>query len=338
MEPSRRKKRRSLLPPGKPVGRRRAPAAVTADGGAFWGRSKIRAAAEAILEEKGTRGVCLGLRRRGGQWREEVCITVFVETKWPADRLHPGEAFGARFPGLPIDVIEVGATRTTTVTAADLVYHESLDDRSAITAVLNYTSGVWLLTSGHGVVPQGKPGATVSKPGALQVFVSDDNVSRYTSTVHFAEFNGSADSALLRLDDGPDALVEHPATASCPPFTLRTEPIVHNTLVRHYSPNRRRMVEGVVTAFADYDTPTGVYITAPSGDVVFYPEIYCVTPTEGTFSEPGDSGSLVVDADRMVVGTVVGGSKSSALSFVLPLTPDNLSRRSTGIDLGKFFR
>jgi hypothetical protein len=50
----------------------------------------------------------VGMRQRGGQWTDEVCIVVSVQNKRPEDVLDPTEIVPREIEGVPVDVLEVG--------------------------------------------------------------------------------------------------------------------------------------------------------------------------------------------------------------------------------------
>lgn len=336
---------RRLPPLGEPL-----PAAVVPQPSAqrsFPTRRDVRLAARAIKMSPGVRGVAFGIRRRGGDWHREYCVVAYVENKWPRERLQRTEDFEVRFPGVPVDVVRIGDARTAAVEASDAVTQSGFHDRSGITAVLNYTSGVWVLASGHGVAPGGAPTEGIGHTRGHRVTVNDDWTRRFPALVYSAEFTGTTDVSLLRLESSEAPRVEHPLTGTSAPFQLRRTPIRVGLQVKHFSPNQQRVLHGHVTAIADpSSSSTGVRLRAPNGESVEYPEVLVIAATQGRFSDGGDSGSLVTDQMNKVIGTVIGGSdgyetladgRVLGVTFVLPLTRHSLRRRSSRIDLGKFF-
>lgn len=63
---------------------------------------------DSLLKLPGVIGVGVGMRQRGGQWTDEVCIVVSVQNKLPADALDPKEIVPHELDGVPVDVLEVG--------------------------------------------------------------------------------------------------------------------------------------------------------------------------------------------------------------------------------------
>lgn len=63
---------------------------------------------DALLSLPGVVGVGVGMRQRGGQWTDEVCIVVSVQNKRSEDVLDPTEILPREIEGVPVDVLEVG--------------------------------------------------------------------------------------------------------------------------------------------------------------------------------------------------------------------------------------
>lgn len=336
-----------------PIGRPRAhPEAfpLAAEGAArLWEEGEVQRAAEVMLRSEGVRGVAVGCRRRAGAWIDEPCVTVFVDRKWPGDRLKEGEDFAARFPTVPVDVIEVGTPHAAVLDAADRVLRNGINDRSAITTILWYTSGTWVLACGHGVVPGGRPGSVITTKDDLWVVVSDDRTSSYHALVYVAEFDGLRDVCLLRVDGAPPPRLTHPLTGTAAKHSLRKGAVHLGLRLKHFSPERQRVLVGTITAMTGQHLPsTRVDVRAPNNEWVTYPAVYTVAADNpyDAFVVGGDSGSLVTDEENNVVGTVIGRSSSERLGdgrtagvgFVLPLNEHTLDIRSKGIDLRRFFR
>ena len=53
-------------------------------------------------------GTAVGLRKRQGQYTNQVAVVVMVERKVPAAQLAPGEAVPRELEGVPVDVMETG--------------------------------------------------------------------------------------------------------------------------------------------------------------------------------------------------------------------------------------
>jgi hypothetical protein len=64
-----------------------------------------------LLNYPGVVGVGVGLRSRGGELGEQVCIVVMVQKKQPASALPPDELLPTELDGVPVDVQESGVLR-----------------------------------------------------------------------------------------------------------------------------------------------------------------------------------------------------------------------------------
>ena len=53
-------------------------------------------------------GTAVGLRKRQGQYTDQVALVVMVERKLPLSEIAPGEAVPAELEGVPVDVLETG--------------------------------------------------------------------------------------------------------------------------------------------------------------------------------------------------------------------------------------
>lgn len=64
-----------------------------------------------LLRKANVVAVGVGLRTRGGQATDEVCIVVSVKTKVPPAQLKPADLIPASIENVPIDVVETGVIR-----------------------------------------------------------------------------------------------------------------------------------------------------------------------------------------------------------------------------------
>jgi len=53
-------------------------------------------------------GTAVGLKKRQGQYTNQVAVVVMVERKVPPEQLAPGEAVPQELEGVPLDVMETG--------------------------------------------------------------------------------------------------------------------------------------------------------------------------------------------------------------------------------------
>ena len=66
---------------------------------------------QSLLSKPNVVGVGVGLRQRGGQFSDEVCIVVSVLQKTPDEQLSPEYRIPAQLDGIPVDVQVTGEIR-----------------------------------------------------------------------------------------------------------------------------------------------------------------------------------------------------------------------------------
>ena len=64
-----------------------------------------------LLSKTNVVGVGVGLRQRGGEFTNEVCIIVSVRQKVPSEQLSPSDRIPAQVDGVPVDVQATGEIR-----------------------------------------------------------------------------------------------------------------------------------------------------------------------------------------------------------------------------------
>ena len=64
-----------------------------------------------LLAKPNVVGVGVGLRQRGGQFTDEVCIVVSVRQKAPNEQLSPADRIPTQIDGVPVDVQVTGEIR-----------------------------------------------------------------------------------------------------------------------------------------------------------------------------------------------------------------------------------
>lgn len=64
-----------------------------------------------LLAKANVVGVGVGLRQRGGEFTDQVCIVVSVREKVPSEQLSPADRIPAQIDGVPVDVQVTGEIR-----------------------------------------------------------------------------------------------------------------------------------------------------------------------------------------------------------------------------------
>jgi hypothetical protein len=120
------------------------------------------------------------------------------------------------------------------------------------------------------------------------------------------------------------------------PIPIRKQPLQPGEMVEHYGTLRRRALGGTVRA--GNATDEQIELILPDGSRAGYGPVLAVTPhpDQDVFSIPGESGSLVFDANRLAVGTLLGASADGAISYVLDLLSG--LRSALGGDFELFFQ
>lgn len=189
------------------------------------------------------------------------------------------------------------------------------------------------ITNNHvtGACNNAAPGLPILTPGPADV--SDDSFDPFTIGRHTRllpindgipeniDISQNCDASIFAISDNsrvssmqgsyfdtPDAIVE-------PEAGMRVEKVGRTT------------GRTTGTIVAESASPVPVAYTVPEYSVrktVFFPKVYIVQGTAETmFSQPGDSGSLVVgykdDGTRVAIGLVFAGNPQRGLSFILGL-------------------
>jgi hypothetical protein len=279
----------------------------------------------------GVFGVFWGHRRSRREWQDEHVLSVHVQRKWdaPVTQAIPKELFG-----IPTDVLEVGTIRYQSLLDTNDRVRSSArgdDSLSGISALAEDDDGrIIALMSGHGTLlpagggfeagpwPKGQaPWARLvddQSPDDRLVELVDGAV---TKRIDFAFGYLSSDVT------SDDVLLGH-TLCSLPIESRKNAPQVGER-VYQVSPERGFSVAGQVAmtpAHGPLNDGVGLEL---EGALVVRPV------TETAFSVGGDSGSLVLDADRRAVGFVVAGSEDESVSYLLPIN------RSLQQRLGRVF-
>jgi hypothetical protein len=179
------------------------------------------------------------------------------------------------------------------------------------------------LTAGHVVLPYDST-QRISRsypfdggPVDVPVAAAAPNAS-HDGILLRGRFGGPVDWAVMRFDTSPtDTDHSHWAALAEAPLRLRGEVLQRGESVVHASVTRRKRISGEIDGYS----PLPVQLRV-DGIVEQYVGVVVVRSVNGEdFSIPGDSGSLVVDAEKRAWGVVIGCSDDGKLAFVLTLAP-----------------
>ena len=253
----------------------------------------LKAAAE-LCQRPGVVCVTWGLRKTGRKWFREPCLSVHVAKK--KSRLARDEMLPRELHGFRVDVLEVGAPKPH-VSVRDRVTAGALG-ASTVTVLAASGSNVLAVTSGHGTL----------NASELKL----DTLSGTVLAGGFGELL-SVDWALAKFPGAAGELDSvHPATGTEAPLRLASE-LPLGQKVRHFSRKRDSLITGVLQG-----TVLG---EVTLGDDTYTSLVSIVSGASGEpFSVPGDSGSLVVDEDKLAVGAIVGGKAALHVFYAYDLS------------------
>lgn len=195
---------------------------------------------------------------------------------------------------------------------------------STLSAICRDGQDVLLLTSGHGVLPFDSDGRVMSeyvetKSKPARIVIRDGAERIFVGRVLMGAFAGGQcrDWAIVRVPNMAPPLYDawHAATGRTPPFRIRQASLSEGTPIWHISRLLRRpqRARGVVV---DADVATAD-VKVSDGSTRTYANLILAEGDNGIpFSVSGESGSLVVDDEQRVVGTVIAGDGTR--SYVLP--------------------
>ncbi len=269
-------------------------------------------------------GVGLGERVRGGERTGELCVKVFVARKFPAEAVPESERLPEASDGVPTDVEGIGyperhalepRTRHRPVTAGLSV---SLDARAVplknagtLGLVVRKGSLRLALSNNHVLANENEaaPGAVVVQPGTYDGGAEADRIGvlEDLEPIAFGNKRNTMDAAVARFDDAV-AVEAFIAGIGVPRGTATAR---LGRAVRKMG-RTTALTEGVVRAVA-FDARNIRYLHG----LVRMDDVLVVVGTTTAFSQPGDSGSAVVEDTGRVVGLLFAGSDQA--TFVIPI-------------------
>jgi len=312
---------------------------------------KERAAA-VFMALPGVTGVGIGGRLRDGRPTGELVIKVFVERKRPAAEVPPGQLLPRRFEGVGVDVSELAAARleaappaTAAPPGVPLVPVDQTDATKyrplvggsraqvdltgsgygTLGCFLRHSTDpnrVFALTNFHVVSVRSADGSTVLRSPTQNSTRVGQPTSEASSTKCCSDqigkfVAGSADTtrdaALVQLDPGTQWLAEVEGigrltgTHDVTPLEAAT-----GTYPVRKRGARTKLTGGTVEAInttktVDGITHTNVMVVRPNPNAAIRP------PGLTYFNDHGDSGSVIVNDNREVVGLHFSGADDLAL-------------------------
>lgn len=285
----------------------------------------VSEAARALSTLPGVLGVFWGKPRRGATWSQEPALCLHVHHKHEA----PSPEFIPKtIDGIATDVLAVGAPAChSRIDTCDVVTTPGVQRirRSSITAVVQGPNEGSALLSGHGTLPLHN--GRIERAGSWSdrrpsFMIADEGGQRYVGEILHGMIDARCDYALATF---PGLAREHLSAGHLlarAPIQLRRTPLALGELVEHYGAVRAHTIGGEVAQADTEAVPLRMML--PDGTYAGYSGLIAVRPglDHDRFSLPGESGSLVFDAQRRAIGALIGASGDGALSYVLPFTAE----------------
>jgi hypothetical protein len=281
---------------------------------------------KAVLGLPGVVGAFKSSRNRDGEWLPEPTLSVHVRRKKSPRQLKASERLPSRIGTTGVDVLEVGVPH---VDALD-IYDRSgpigdpLLRTGALTALARHDDYVYALGSGHVFLPYGPPfyfdfPLTHFPQSSVGIMADDPSAAAKPGELIAGNYgSGPLDWALLRFPGDVDAEPFHPAAAATPRLPVRATVPDADAAVFHLAPTRGFVkVRGV---FRGQSTAQVWLKLSDRTTWVWYTDVLLVSWDQVAFSNSGDSGSLVVDGERRLIGTVLGSSPSARVSYLTTIS------------------
>ena len=282
--------------------------------------ARARAIARLLERRRGVIGVFWGNAKRRGDWTDERCLVVHVRRKRP-DAVLGAERIPRRINGVRIDVIEVRRPSHHWLDHSDPFTCDDADRGRSTCSVIGKKNGVaYALLSGHGTLPVigGELPGVYDPNLPMGVCALDPDGDRFTGDLLAGRLDDTSDTTLARMHAASSSVNGfHLAAGAYAPLRVRESPMRDDEEVAHYSSLRARHMVGRVRHVASGIT----HVPGFGGQTFPYRDVIVAESPDPQrpFSKKGDSGSLVVDRHRRVIGTIIGGDLSANISYVLPL-------------------
>lgn len=264
-------------------------------------------AAAAGAPQLPTRGNLLGVgygAKVVGRGLDGLAVRVYVRTKRPRRQLASSELVPDEVAGVPTDVIALGdlTARGRPVPCGVSVGHRDVTAGTLGCLVeLADSPGRYILSNNHVLADSNAAaiGDPILEPGPADGGDPDDPIATLHAMVPLRFDAGNAvDAAVARLLDPDDVLPEIAEIG--PPTTETAEPVLYRS-VRKHGRTTGHTVGVVLDIAADIQVRFGTR-------TVRFEDQFAVVGAGTTFSDGGDSGSLVVDAvSRAPVGLLFAG-------------------------------
>lgn len=266
-------------------------------------------------------GVGFGLKTiDGGGVSSQEAVRIYVRNKQPRSAIPTEELIPASVNGIPTDVVVVGdiMARARPTRCGVSIGHAGVTAGTLGCLVrVGKDKGVtYILSNNHVLanVNEAEVGDPILQPGPLDGGNPDDPIAELYDfePIRFAGHN-HIDAAIARLLEPESVLPEITVIG-------RAEyPAMDHSLYQSVRKHGRTTAHtlGVVV-----DTDADIYVGFSGKRTAYFEDQIAVSGVGGAFSAPGDSGSLVVDAQtRRPVGLLFAGGTSGTIdtTFINPI-------------------
>lgn len=296
---------------------------------------QIREEVERELKQiPGVVGVGIGFRMTAGQTVEEIVFQVFVEDKKPAADIPPDQMIPREIRGVPTDVMTIprGSTHAdptpgqlqkkrrplasgiqiqnsksvATTSGTSTTIRTSVGTLGCFVRKTGDNTGTYILSNEHVMLALGASvGDKMAQDHYVDCICCDCNViGRISEAIN----NTTVDCAIAKLDSDI-AIVNEIVGIGTIQGDVPVSTLIMGDPVRKVG-RTTALTSGTIFAIS---SPVEV-------DGKIYNDQILVTAASGKFSDEGDSGAVVVNADTKVIGLLFGGEEVAPFrTFVHPI-------------------
>ncbi len=284
-------------------------------------RNRIGGAQANVSEN--VHGVGIGYRMVKGQLTNQIVVRLYVFKKLSKKLLGNGLLLSLNVDGISVDVIESDipsahtGTNTEWTRPLKMGYsaaHErvSAGSMGAVVEHVDFPGSRFLLSCSHVFAPPRVPGKIIRQPSRLDDFGPPRQVAtleKFTE-VRFGVQENEVDAALARLLPGVMADNDLGKLGKLSPLNIIRGGTAEGQHIRVAKLGRTTgYTEGIID---DWHCREQITVNTPEGPrQAWFNEQLCVRPDgEPTFSEAGDSGSIVVELkpNGRAIGMVIAGT------------------------------
>ncbi|HEV7644577.1 MAG TPA: hypothetical protein VGO50_11585 [Pyrinomonadaceae bacterium] len=272
-------------------------------------------------------GVGIGEQTTNGVPSGILAVKFFVRKKYSKKELSKGDLLPETISGLPVDVEETGSFRAQTMPnprrrmrparPGSSVGFEIPDSTFVVAgtfgALVVKNSKLYILSNNHVLADEGRLpiGSPIFQPGLLDGGnTNTDAIARLSQFVPFATSGNEVDVAIaevIRRSDVNKAILHiETLLAGSPVGTKKAA----NDMVVHKFGRTTGYTVGRVTGIE-----TDVMVDYDSGSFTFSDQILIVGRNNTSFSDAGDSGSLIVErSSGKAVGLLFAGTETHTVA------------------------